>query len=311
MRAQPGKCNYILYHGSIIIKTISYLIQYLFVRAFCFFVLILPRRLAISLGELTGKTAEKLLKKRVALAHKNLQHAFGNSLSYDEREKIISGLFKILGQSLIESIIFKPEDVDGNIEIDGLDNLKAALHKGRGAILVVPHFGGWEIQGYVFSRYFKGGSVIYKPLKNPFLNKYLIRQRLKIGLQLILDKNALKAMFKNLKSGRIIGFLYDQNAAGDGIPATFFGGTASTHSAPAAFALNMDCAVVPSYIIKLPGFRKYKAVIQKPFPLVKSGNKEADLLDNTQKYNDFLEDLVREYPQHWLGWLHKRWSGKY
>ena len=96
--------------------------------------------------------------------------------------------------------------------------------------------------------------------------------------------------------------------AGPGIKATFFGKTAFTYAAPASFALKTGCSVLPAYLEPLPQFRRYRLVIEAPFPLIRTGDQEQDILANTQQYNDWLEKLVRARPELWFGWLHQRWK---
>jgi Kdo2-lipid IVA lauroyltransferase/acyltransferase len=40
---------------------------------------------------------------------------------------------------------------------------------------------------------------------------------------------------------------------------------------------------------------------------VRTGNLEADIKANTQKFNLIIENYVRKYPEQWL-WVHRRWK---
>jgi KDO2-lipid IV(A) lauroyltransferase len=254
----------------------------------------------------------KILKKRVALAHKNLEYALGDKFTHDQKHKIIKDLFGYMSESLIESIIFTKKDLEKNADFHGLDNLKKAVDKDKGVIILTAHFGAWEIGGDCIGSHLEDLVIIYKQLKNPYVNNFLIKNRGKGGYyRLVQDKEALRNVMRHLKRGGNAAILFDQNAAGDGMAVTFFGKPASTHSAPALFALKTGCSVVPAFIFKKPGFRKYHIEIHEPFPLIKSGDSHKDILDNTQQYNDFLESIVRDHPEHWFGWVHKRWSGRY
>jgi len=42
---------------------------------------------------------------------------------------------------------------------------------------------------------------------------------------------------------------------------------------------------------------------------VSTGNEEADLITNTQRYTNFIEDRIREHPEQWV-WMHERWKTK-
>lgn len=287
---------------------IKYLMEYIGLRLFCCIVKALPDSIAIKTGRRLGGLSARFLKNRIRLAHSNLQLAYRESLSYDQRTTIIYELLSLMGEALIESIIFKTADIKKNITVEGMEHIANALKMNKSAIVLVPHYGLWELASYVFGAYVKNASVVYKPLKNYFINNYLIKNRQKSNLALIPNKNALRMIMGNLKKGFPVGILFDQNAGKEGLPATFFGKTALTYSAPAAFALKTGCPVIPAYITMEPGFRKHRLVIKEPFPLIDTGNKEKDLLANTQQYNDFLEALVLSHPGQWFGWFHKRWK---
>ena len=38
-----------------------------------------------------------------------------------------------------------------------------------------------------------------------------------------------------------------------------------------------------------------------------TGDLEADIIANTQKFTSVIEDYVRKYPEQWL-WVHRRWK---
>jgi KDO2-lipid IV(A) lauroyltransferase len=42
---------------------------------------------------------------------------------------------------------------------------------------------------------------------------------------------------------------------------------------------------------------------------VSTGDEEADMITNTQRYTKFIEDRIREHPEQWV-WMHQRWKTK-
>ena len=286
----------------------KHILEYLALRCFISFIHLLPQTLAIKTGRKVGQLSTFFIKKRIALAHHNLELAYKNKISLKERNKIISNLFQMLGEAAIESIIFKKNDISKNISVEGWENLETALKKGKGVILLGPHLGMWELTSYFFGSRLKNVSTIYKSLKNPLVDNFTIKNREKMGhVDLIPSKNGLKHVLRKLRKGLMVGMFFDQNAGKNGLPAKFFDSTAYTYSAAAVFAHKTGCAIVPGYILKEPGFRKHRIIIDKHIPLIDTGDKENDIMANTQQYNDYLEDVVRKYPDQWFGWVHRRW----
>ncbi len=284
-------------------------IEYLLFRLVCGAINALPTSFAIKVGRRMGLVSARFLKTRANLAYSNLELAFGDGLTHQERLKIIRDLFSHLGEVFVESIIFTPQNVRENITIENLEYVDDALQLNKGVIIIGPHFGPWELASYALGAHITDAATIYKPLKNRYINNYIIRTREKIvHLELISSKNALRPVLGKLRQGKAVVILFDQNAGKKGIPSTFFGKTAMTYPTPAALALQTGCPVIHAHIQNDGELRKFRIIFGKPFPLIDTGNREQDLLANTQQYNDYLENLVRSDPARWFGWLHNRWK---
>ena len=291
-----------------VIKKIQHILEYAGLRILVCIITLLPAPAAIRLGRGIGAALRFVFRSRMRLAHDNLQLAFGDSLSFAARSSIIDRLLRMQGESLIESIIGTRESIAQHVTIEGMEHLDRALEKKKGVILLGPHFDMWELAGYIFGAHLDSVATVYKSLKNPYVNQYLIKTREKSNLGLIPSKSALRPVFSRLKKGEAVVMMFDQNTGRNGVPVKFFGKTAMTYSAPATFALRTGCSVIPSYMFKEPGFRRHRLIIKEPFQLISTGDMEKDTLDNTQRYNDFFEDLVRRHPEQWFGWLHRRWK---
>jgi len=290
-------------------SNLQYLLEYGLLRAGCCLLRRCPPRQAIALGRAAGAVVLHLLSQRKRLALSNLQRALGRDMDAAEQRRILQRLLRLLGEAAVETVICSERDVRQNIAIEGLEHLEHAAQSGSGVIILGPHLGVWELAGYALGARLQGAATIFKALKNPHVNSYLVAARERIvHLDLIPSKQALRPVLSRLKQGRAVVMLFDQNAGHEGVPATFFGQTASTYGAPATFALKTGCAVVPAYIVKEPGFRRHRIIVNKPFPIISTGRRDRDLLANTQQYNDFFEGVVRTYPDQWFGWLHKRWK---
>ena len=287
---------------------IRYRLEYEGLRLFCGIMRLLPIAVSITIGRALGRLSALLLRERVRLAHSNLQTAFGKDRSFSERQIIIRSLFALLGEALVESVLCTEEEVKKNITVEGMEHLEKALKTNKGVLMLGPHFGLWELAGFIFGSRVAHSATVYKPLKNPLVNEYLMRSRQESGLGLIPSKNALRLVLQHLRKGAMVVILFDQNAGKGGVPATFFGATASTYPAPAVFALKTGSPVMPAYMLREKGWRKHRLIIHEPFPLIATGDKEKDILANTQQFNDFFEALVRQHPEQWFGWLHRRWK---
>jgi len=115
-------------------------------------------------------------------------------------------------------------------------------------------------------------------------------------------------MLKVLKEAGTIGILADQNTMPEeAVFVDFFGKQASTTTGIARVALHTGAAVVPGYAVWDESRRKYRLRFEPPVELVRTGDTERDVLENTQKFTKVIEEIVRKYPEQWV-WVHGRWN---
>jgi KDO2-lipid IV(A) lauroyltransferase len=131
--------------------------------------------------------------------------------------------------------------------------------------------------------------------------------RMRTGNQAIPKQKAMGQILRLLKAGEIVGILLDQNMAWqEGVFVDFFGEKACTNTGMALLALKTGTPVLPAFNIRQKDGR-YRVVIEPEIPLVRTGDKERDVTENTQRFTQIIERYVRNYPDQWL-WLHQRWK---
>jgi len=86
----------------------------------------------------------------------------------------------------------------------------------------------------------------------------------------------------------------------------FFGEQACTNTGMALLALKTGAAVLPAFNLREKDGR-YRVIIEPEVPLVRTRDKEADVVQNTQLFTRVIERYIRDYPDHWL-WVHQRWK---
>ena len=101
----------------------------------------------------------------------------------------------------------------------------------------------------------------------------------------------------------------DQNTLLDdgGVFVDFFGVPASTTAGLARIALRTGAAVVPAFVLWDEKQRHYRLRFDPALPLVRTGDTERDVVENTARFTKVIEDCVRRYPDQWL-WIHRRWK---
>lgn len=281
---------------------------YRFIRLLIAFLNLFPRRLSLFLGANLGKLAYPILPEARQTVFKNLKIAFPN-LDINTCSKISLKVFESLGQNSADAVRLKKmsrEEINEIVETEGMKHFDEAYRLGRGVMTVTGHIGNFELLAVYFSLKGYKVSVIGRELYDPRLNRLLIQSREKKGIQNISSVINVKEILRALNSGRALGVLMDQDSSRvRGIFVNFFGRLARTPVGPAILALKLNCPVVPVAIVQTKK-NKYRIIVQEEIKPLPDKNRDENIVYLTQRCTDFLEKIIREYPDQWV-WMHKRW----
>jgi Kdo2-lipid IVA lauroyltransferase/acyltransferase len=285
----------------------------LIVKGFSFFINLLPEDFALWIGRRLGNGMYYLDFEHRKVAIQNLHIAFGQEKSEREIRSIAKKNFENLGMMTIEFFRIPKMDVKTfkkRVKIEGLEEALGLLEKGKGALLLLSHFGNWELMGLMSKVIGNPIMVVAKPLKkNRRLDQFLTKIRNVAGLEVVSSVKASRKVIRALSQNRVVGILIDQRAKrSEGIWADFFGRKAPTTPSLAVLAMKMGAPVLPVFMVR-NGFQKHRLLIKEPLELVRTGNIKKDVEANTQLFNDTLESMVRQYPEQWF-WVHRRWARK-
>ncbi len=195
------------------------------------------------------------------------------------------------------------------VSVKGLDHYEEACREGKGVLLFSAHFGNWEIGNAALAILSKPPVFMTRILDSAFLEEGSTYARASLGIGNIHKENAMRPMLRLLKKREAVKLLIDQNVSVyEGIFVNFFGRPACTTFGLALMALHTAAPVLPIFTTRMPN-GKYLTQIGPRVETVNTGNRDRDVLVNTQNYTKIIEDHVRKYPEQWL-WLHQRWKTK-
>jgi len=246
-------------------------------------------------------------------ALQNLHIAFGREKSEREIRSIAKRSFQNLGMMVIEFFRLPKMNVaafQDKVNIQGLEICKKALDNKKGVLLLLSHFGNWEMMGLMSKFLGNSIAVIARPMKkNKRLNRFVTEIRSGTGLEVISTEKASRKVMRVLSQNRMVGILIDQRAKrSEGVWVDFFGKKAPSTPALAVLAMRTGAPVLPVFMVR-NGYRKHRLMIKEPLQLVDTGNIKKDVETNTQLMNQTLESVIRQYPDQWF-WVHRRWQRK-
>jgi KDO2-lipid IV(A) lauroyltransferase len=187
------------------------------------------------------------------------------------------------------------------VEVQGWDLIERALAAGKGAILLTPHLGCWEVTAQYASRRHPI-TVLYSPPKMRAVEPLMQRGRTREGMTSVPPNlSGLRAMLRALHRGEAIGILPDQvPGIGEGEWTDFFGRPAYTMTLVTKLAEKTGAPVLLGYAERLPRGRGYRLhCVPMPDPL--QGEMPQRLL------NRAIEELVRRCPAQYL-WAYNRYK---
>jgi KDO2-lipid IV(A) lauroyltransferase len=273
---------------------------------------LLPEDFVLWVGRQLGGVVYYLDWEHRQVAFQNLYLAFGQEKSENQIRKIAKKTFQNLGMMIIEFFRIPKlgkEDFKKKVSVEGLDEALKLLEMKKGGLLLVGHFGNWELMGFMSKMIGNPILAIAKPIKQERIDQWITGIRRVAGLELIPPKNASQVVIQALSQNRLIGVLIDQRAKrSKGVWVDFFGKKVPTHPGLAVLALKTGAPVVPVFMVR-NGFQKHRLMIKEPLELICTGDFKKDVESNTQLFNNTLESMIRQYPDQWF-WIHRRWERK-
>lgn len=193
-----------------------------------------------------------------------------------------------------------PDTYEAHVLTDGFEHVDAALARGRGLILVTPHFGNWDLAGGLVGA--RGYPIIapadrFEPPAVDALVRYT-RDRVGLGT-MPLDRGSLRGIMAALRRNQIVAILFDRPQQEGGVGVPFFGERAWLPAGPARFALRSGAPLVFGYVARRPGDRTFFGHFTPPLAYTPTGDEEADIRALTRLVAEHLEELLRQYPDQW------------
>ena len=267
----------------------------------------LPRKLALLIGVYLATVVFLFSHREKDKACKHLAQSLG--IGQPMVDRLVRRSFQNIGKNLMEFMQLprmSPEALHQLVTLEGREHIDKALDRGRGAIILTAHFGNWELLGASILAHGYTIRGITRELRSKRLDAIVSSYREKVGWQGIDRDRAVREVLRCLNRNELIAILADVDTRTRGIFVDFFGKPAYTPYSPVAFALKTGAAILPTFIVRQPD-NSHRAIIEAPLTLQQSGEKEVDLLVNTQQFTKVIESYIRRYPEQWI-WMHERWK---
>ena len=179
--------------------------------------------------------------------------------------------------------------------------LHEALAAKKGLVLIVPHFGTWEIMNTYLAQ-FTEMTIMYKPVKDPGADLFVREARSREGAHLVpTDESGVRQIFKALKQGGTTVILPDHTPKQGGEMIPYFGFPLASSNLSAKLIQKTKAKALLLYAIRNDdGFDMY---IEEISESIYQGTAN----DGTLVIHQAIEDLIRRHPEHYH-WTYKRFK---
>lgn len=267
----------------------------------------LPHETAVKLGGRLGTLVEHRSEKRVLKTRARVQRVLG--VQEDRAEEIVSRAYTHFGRSLVEFLRLPKmaSRLDELITLEGEDNLRQALDRGRGVIFLSAHIGCWEYGAALLARHGFPMNAIGAEQRDPRITAEIARLRACGGVKTVGKGLDLRAAIDCLKKKEILAILLDQDAREAGIVSPFLGLPASTPSGPIRLARKFGSPIAPVHIVRNPDGITMTMTIEPAFEGLDGGPFGQDLQQAIDACNEAISRWIRETPEQWM-WMYPRWA---
>lgn len=235
-----------------------------------------------------------------------------SGIARDDRDatRIAREAFRSVAATVVETLVLRnritPENVDRHVRFVVPDEVRALLEDPtRGMLVATAHVGNWDVMARAAALR-KRVCAVYKPFKNPLLDRWLRTGRSAAGLRLVTkyDHDPLR-LVRALRAGEMLAIMMDQHAS-RGVVVDYFGRKARTTPSVAMLHLVTRTPLVLAWAVRT-GPLRYEVHAKPPIRAERTGDRDRDVLALTQRLTREIEDIARRWPEQYM-WGHRRWK---
>ena len=262
-----------------------------------------PTALSATVGAALGAPASLAMREKRQMVERHMRRVRPDASAWEIR-RLTQRVFDSYARYYVESFrlpTLSARQVAECFTVEGYDeHLMPALERGRGAILALPHLGGWEWAGRWAADLGNKMTVVVEPLTPPELFEWFVRLREKFGMKVIpVGPEAGTAALNALRSNEVLCLLCDRDISGGGVPTPFFGETTLLPAGPATLALRTGAALLPTAVYFTDRRDGHLGVIRPPVSCEREGRLRADVARITAVVASELETLIVRAPEQW------------
>jgi len=283
-------------------KRLLHRLAFIYLNLIGFFSHILPRWLMLWLAVLIGNFYWAVMKNDREMVRRNLSRVLEDP---SQVGPTVRRLYVRYAKYLVDYTrmdMLRDKHLRRLVRgFEGKEHIDQAMARGKGTLILTAHLGNWEIGGIFLSLMGYSLTVITAPDVEARLHEFRVRLRHLQQIKVITLDDTLAsslAVLKALQANELVALLGDRDLFGKGIPVDFFGQRILFPIGPALLAYLSEASLIPTFVL-MDQRDRYRCVAEPPIILQRTGHRDQDLAENTQRIATVLEKFIRNYPDQW------------
>ena len=286
------------------ISRIGYSLYY----SFSWIIWALPLPVAYAISDFFCFVLYQAVGYRKKVVRQNLTTSFPEK-SLQEIKQIEKKFYHHLCDLFIESmqlLHMRDDEVKRRFQYTNPELFKQLYAENRNAIVVMGHYGNWEVN-ITFPLWSKYRTLAtYKPLNNPHFNNKMKEGRERFGIEAVTMRHTIKRMLECSKNGKptLLALIADQapTPSETDFWIDFLNHETAIFLGPEKISKKINAPVIFLRIDKPK--RGYYSLTST---VICENPKDTTPGEITKKHVKMLEDVIKEQPEYWL-WSHRRWK---
>ncbi len=236
---------------------------------------------------------------------KNLRRVVGPGMSELRMDALVGDALRSYSRYWLETFRFRGLDAEVVADVErncrGSEHIDAALERGKGVILALPHSGNWDASGmWAVDRYGPFTTVAERLRPESVFDKF-VAYREAIGMEVVAltggERPPTQVLAERLRQNRLVCLLADRDLSHGGIEVDFFGESAKMPPGPALLAATTGATLLGVHAFFV-GDRGWGHTISAPIELGE-GRLRDRVTRGTQAVADFFAVHVAQAPADW------------
>lgn len=280
----------------------------------------MPRSALVSAARLGGGLVRRLQPGDLAEMREELRLLFGpDPLPADERV-ILREAFRLAMFNEMEILRYpylNPSTIDPVCELEGVEHLEAALSRGKGAIVLIGHFGANQMimpalghKGWPMHQLSAPPTVWADILRDtrttPLWEKVLARRwelEQRLPVRHINVFKFLRPAYECLQRNEVLGLAFDGGGGRKWTQIRLLHRVANVSVQPALLWKRTDAALLPTVVVRQTGTVRHRIIMEAPLLWQDQADPDAAVRANLQAFADRFSRWLARYPDHYLPFL--------